>query len=70
LGRRQTEEIEFATLAPHIAADDQCGSACERELLWFLQAGDDRGDLLLNAGSAQRARSAPASKRGWVVHVF
>jgi len=43
----EAEEVEVARASLDVAAGDQCGSAGEREILCFLQAGDDRRNLLL-----------------------
>jgi len=42
-----TEEVEIACLPFDVAACDECRAACEREAFRFLEAGDDRRDLLL-----------------------
>ena len=43
----ESEEVEVARLAANVAANDQSGTAGEREALRFLEAGDDLGDALL-----------------------
>ena len=43
----ESEEVEVARLAANVTANDQRGTAGEREALRFLQAGDDLGDALL-----------------------
>ena len=44
---RESEEVEVARLAVNVAAEDQRPTAREYEALRFLEAGDDRGHLLL-----------------------
>jgi hypothetical protein len=56
VGRRKSEEIEVSRLSPNVAARDQRRAAGRRKVLGLGEAGDDRGNLLL-----QRSEHLPGA---------